>query len=32
MAGKPTEGGLKRYWPRLLLLIPFLVVLWVPFL
>ena len=31
MAGKPTEGGLKRYWPRLLLLIPFFAVLWVPF-
>jgi len=31
MAGKPTEGGLKRYWPRLLLLIPFVAVLWVPF-
>ena len=31
MAGKPTEGGLKRYWPRLLLLVPFLAVLWVPF-
>ena len=30
MAGKTAEGGLKRYWPRLLLVIPFLVVLWVP--
>ena len=30
MAGKP-KGGLKRYWPRLLLLIPFFAVLWVPF-
>jgi Protein of unknown function (DUF3311) len=31
MASKTAEGGLKRYWPRLLLLIPFLAVLWVPF-
>jgi hypothetical protein len=30
MANRPAEGGLKRYWPRLLLLIPFLMVLWVP--
>ena len=30
MASKPPEGGLKRYWPRLLLLIPFFAVLWVP--
>jgi hypothetical protein len=30
MASKPAEGGLKRYWPRLLLLIPFFAVLWVP--
>ena len=31
MAGKTAEGGLKRYWPRLLLLIQFFAVLWVPF-
>jgi hypothetical protein len=31
MAGKTAEGGLKRYWPRFILLIPFLAVLWVPF-
>ena len=31
MARKTAEGGLKRYWPRLLLLIPFFAVLWVPF-
>src|SRR4029077_12640534 len=31
MASKTAEGGLKRYWPRLLLLIPFFAVLWVPF-
>ena len=30
MASKTAEGGLKRYWPRLLLLIPFFAVLWVP--
>jgi len=27
MARKTAEGGLKRYWPRLLLLIPFFAVL-----
>jgi hypothetical protein len=31
MASKPAEDGLRRYWPRLLLLIPFIAVLWVPF-
>ena len=31
MASKTAEGGLKRYWPRLLLLISFFAVLWVPF-
>jgi hypothetical protein len=30
MAGKAVESGLKRYWPRLFLLIPFFAVLWVP--
>jgi hypothetical protein len=30
MTSKPAVGGLKRYWPRLLLLIPFFAVLWVP--
>ena len=29
MASKPAESGLRRHWPRLFLLIPFLVVLWV---
>jgi hypothetical protein len=30
MTRKPAVGGLKRYWPRLLLLVPFFAVLWVP--
>jgi hypothetical protein len=30
MARKTAEGGLKRYWPRFFLLIPFFAVLWVP--
>ena len=30
MARKTAGGGLKRYWPRLFLLIPFFAVLWVP--
>ena len=30
MASKTAEGGLRRYWPRLLLVIPFIAVLWVP--
>jgi hypothetical protein len=31
MAGKDTKRGLARYWPRLLLVIPFLLVVYVPF-
>jgi hypothetical protein len=31
MAGKGKKEGLARYWPRLLLIIPFLLVVWVPF-
>ena len=31
MAGKGKKQGLARYWPRFLLLIPFLLVAWVPF-
>ena len=31
MAGKDTKRGLARYWPRLLLVIPFLLVAYVPF-
>ena len=31
MAGKDTKGGLARHWPRLLLVIPFLLVAYVPF-
>jgi Protein of unknown function (DUF3311) len=31
MAKKPAIGGLQRYWPRLLLVIPFLLVAYVPF-
>lgn len=30
MTSKQAEGGWRRYWPRLILIIPFLVVLWVP--
>ena len=30
MTGKRGQRGLRRYWPRLILVIPFLVVLWVP--
>jgi hypothetical protein len=30
MTSKQAEGGWRRYWPRLILVIPFLVVLWVP--
>ncbi|MGH6734545.1 MAG: DUF3311 domain-containing protein [Methyloceanibacter sp.] len=31
MAGKGTKGWFARYWPRALLVIPFLLVVWVPF-
>ncbi len=31
MAGKDTKRGFARYWPRFLLIIPFLLVVWVPF-
>lgn len=31
MIGKETRRRLARYWPRFLLLIPFLLVVWVPF-
>ncbi|MEZ5828591.1 MAG: DUF3311 domain-containing protein [Hyphomicrobiales bacterium] len=30
MKGKKTEGGIARYWPRFLLIIPFLLVAFVP--
>ena len=30
MASKSAGGRLRRYWPRLLLLIPFFAVLWIP--
>jgi hypothetical protein len=31
MAGKNKGRGIARYWPRFLLVIPFLLVVWVPF-
>lgn len=31
MGIKTTRGTLRRYWPRLLLIIPFALVAWVPF-
>jgi hypothetical protein len=31
MGSKPSKGAFARYWPRLLLVIPFLLVAWVPF-
>lgn len=31
MTRKAAKEGLWRYWPRLLLLIPFALVIWVPF-
>ena len=31
MTDKGTKGHLARYWPRFLLIIPFLLVIWVPF-
>lgn len=31
MAGNNTKKGIARYWPRCLLIIPFLLVVWVPF-
>jgi hypothetical protein len=31
VAGKNKGQGLARYWPRFLLVIPFLLVVWVPF-
>ena len=31
MADKTRKGGFARYWPRFLLIIPFLLVVWVPF-
>ena len=31
MADKGTKGRFARYWPRFLLIIPFLLVVWVPF-
>ncbi len=31
MAAKKKARGIGRYWPRLLLVIPFLLVAWVPF-
>ena len=31
MAGKRKREQLARYWPRFLLIIPFLLVVWVPF-
>jgi hypothetical protein len=31
MAGKDVKRGLARHWPRFLLIIPFLLVVWVPF-
>ncbi len=31
MTGKATRRRLARYWPRFLLVIPFLLVAWVPF-
>jgi len=31
MAGKDVKRGLARHWPRFLLIIPFLLVAWVPF-
>jgi hypothetical protein len=30
MTSKRAPGGWRRYWPRLILVIPFFVVLWVP--
>ena len=30
MTSKKPEAGRLRYWPRLLFIVPFLVVLWVP--
>jgi len=30
MTGKTPKAGWRNYWPRLLLVIPFLMVLWVP--
>jgi hypothetical protein len=31
MAGKGKKQGVVRYWPRFLLVVPFLLVAWVPF-
>lgn len=31
MTDKGTTGRFARYWPRFLLIIPFLLVIWVPF-
>jgi hypothetical protein len=31
MAGKETKRGFARYWPRLLLIVPLLLVVYVPF-